>query len=138
MARRRSSGLRDLERRFKAMSRAAFDDVAQTMEDEAEIVLARSRDLAPQLTGDMIAHSDVLVRKNQSRGELRVTVEYDEPYALFQHEGYYNPGPVTRAKLGDQFAIGRKFLSRAFEERREHIVRNAGRALERALRTTLR
>lgn len=134
----RTRGMAALEQRLAAVRRAALDAVTQALVEGGGEVLSRSRDLAPQLTAAMIAHSGVRSEGTPSAERVRVVVFYSEPYAILQHEGFYNPGPVTAAKLGPTFAVGRKFLSRSLDELRPQIVAEAGRALESALRTALR
>lgn len=131
-------GLSLVQARLRNLKRASFAALADELESQGEIVLARSRDLAPQLTGQMIANSEVVVRRSDAAGLCNVSIRYNEPYALFQHEGYYNPGPVTSAKLGSSFAIGRKFLQRAVDERQPELIKATARKLERAIRFTLR
>jgi hypothetical protein len=131
-------GLDAIARRMAAVKRAAFDALDQQLQDEAKQVLARSRDLAPQLTGRMIATAHVEAQRSRGANLIRAQVVYREPYALFQHEGFYWPGPISSQKLGPTFAIGRKFLTRAVDERREAVLENSGRAVEGALRVTLR
>lgn len=134
----RVKGLAAVTRRLQRVERAAYDALVEGLRDEAEIVLARSRDLAPQLTGQMIRNSGVRVQAHRATQTIQVAVFYDEPYAVKQHEGYFNPGPITSVKLGPSFAIGRKFLTKAIDERRQQLVAQVGRRVERALRLTLR
>lgn len=135
---RRVSGADVVRRRLRQLRRNAFDALETEVRQQCEITLARSRDLAPQLTGLMIHDSHVTMDSRRSSGSIRAVIHYDQPYAVFQHEGVYNPGPVTSVKLGAQRGIGRKFLQKALDERREQMVVQCGRALERALRSTLR
>lgn len=131
-------GLAAIQRRFKQLQRNAFDQLVDTMERQAEIVHTVSRDRAPQLTGQMIRNSGTRTQSSRAAGLVRVTVFYNEPYAIFQHEGFYHPGPVTSEKLGGAFAIGRKFLTRTVDEQRDSIITACGRDLERVLRLSLR
>lgn len=129
------TGLRGT-RRLQQNLRRAVEGVRAGIKDEldqiAKELLQESRDVAPQLTGKMIRTSGI-GRQNQRNRFLR-SVFYRERYALFQHEGFYNAGPITRAKPG----AGRKFLQRPFEARRRADVDRIGRRVERELRLALR
>lgn len=140
MATRRpgKSQLAALRRRLDRVRSNVFDELAAELEDQAGLTLAKSNDNAPQLTGQMQATAGVQVDSRKSAGVVRAVVYYTERYALYQHEGVYNPGPVTTIKLGPTRGIGRKFLQRALDERREQITVQCGRAVERALRLSLR
>jgi hypothetical protein len=132
------TGVEAVKRRLRAIRTAVFYSLEAQLRASGAAVLSDSHDLAPQLTGLMIATSGVDVQSNRSQLSVRAVVFYQQRYALYQHEGYYNPGPITSVKLGPTYAIGRKFLQRALDRNRDDIVRDMGRSVERALRLTLR
>ncbi len=125
-------GRRLIERRLGLIQRNVRDAVEAELDDIAEEILERSRELAPQLTGQMILTAGV--GRDDTPTRIRRSVFYLEDYAPIQHEGVFNPGPVTAAKAG----AGRKFLQRAYNAQRPSIAKRVGRAIERALRTSLR
>lgn len=127
----------DEVRRRLALARFAVREALQS--ELAEIssdLLEESRNRAPQLSGLMIntAGTD----SDETRDSLRVSVFYREEYALYQHEGFYTPGPVTSGKLGAAVGAGRKFLERPFRENavkyQERLARAGGRALRIVIR----
>lgn len=106
--------------------------VKEELSDIANDILSDSRDIAPQLTGLLIASSGV--DTGDRRDRFARSIFYDTPYAVIQHEGVFNPGPITVQKPG----AGRKYLQRAYEARRPQMVNRLGKAVERALRLALR
>lgn len=135
---RRGGGVADIRRRMDVIRRNVRDALEAEVKVQADATLALSRNLAPQLTGYMIASSTVTNETRASADLIAARITYPAPYALYQHEGTYNPGPVTAAKLGPTRGIGRKFLQKALDQRREEIIVRCGRAVERALRISLR
>ncbi len=119
----------------KALRRAEgfiLEAVNEQFDDYAELVLSLSNDLAPQLTGDMIGSSGTDARKGKS--VTTRTVFYKAPYAVRQHEGFFNPGPITKTKPG----AGRKYLSRAYDQTRGKFLKRLGKAIGRSIRVNLR
>jgi hypothetical protein len=120
--------------RLAFIRRAVDDAIAQGMDDFADDVLSMSRDLAPQLTGLMIRTSGVSKSDSRSLGRFRRSIFYEQPYAVWQHEEVFNPGPITSAKPG----AGPKFLTRALNFHRLRGQKAIGRRIQRTLRTVLR
>lgn len=119
-------------RKLDRIRKAVADEIRDEFDDIANDILSDSRDIAPQLTGLLIASSGV--DSGDRRDRFARSIFYDTPYAVIQHEGNFNPGPITSQKPG----AGRKYLQRAYEARRPEIVQRLGRATERALRLALR
>lgn len=123
-------------KRMRENLRRAVEGVRAGLRDELDAIakelLQESRNLAPQLSGRMIRTAGIGRRDTATR--FRRSVFYRERYALFQHEGFYNAGPITRAKPG----AGRKFLQRPFEARRRADIDRLGRRIARELRQALR
>lgn len=123
-----------IKARLALIRRNVNDAVQGGMDDLSKKILAKSRNFAPQLTGRMIRESDVASLDSPSLGTFRRAVFYSVDYAVFQHEGQFNPGPITAAKPN----AGRKFLSRAFDQEVNAGIRDIGRRVERALRLSVR
>lgn len=121
-----------IKKRLGLIRRNVRDAVAAELDDIAEDLLNASRALAPQLTGQMILTSGI--DSDDSDDSLRRSVFYVETYAPIQHEGFFDPGPVTAQKPG----AGRKYLQRPYNRMRPGIPKRLGRAVERALRNSLR
>ena len=120
--------------RLALIRRNVNDAVEGGMDDLSKRILSKSRNFAPQLTGRMIRESDVASLDSRSLGTFRRAVFYSVDYAVFQHEGEFNPGPITASKP----AAGRKYLSRAFDQEVNAGVRKIGRDVERAIRISVR
>lgn len=131
-------GRKVISQRFALIQRNVFAELADELDDQAQDLLQASQRRAPQLTAMMILTADTDSQDQRTAQRLRRTVFYREKYAVFQHEAFYNPGPITAQKLGDRFGIGRKFLQRPFTALSEGFKRRSGVAVERALRLTLR
>ena len=125
-------GRKVIKKRLGLIRRNVRDALAAELDDIADDLLDASRALAPQLTGLMILTAGT--DKDDSGETLRRSVFYSEDYAPIQHEGFFNPGPVTASKPG----AGRKFLQRPYNQMRPGIPKRLGRAVERALRNSLR
>ncbi len=57
--------------------------------------------------------------------------QFTQEYAVWIHEGHYNLGPLSQAlqdKTGIQ--VGRKYITRAIDDKREEIIRNLERCLK--------
>ena len=121
-----------IRRRLRVIRRAVNEAIETGMDDLAKDILSMSRDLAPQLTGLMIRTSGV--DDDDSRDRFRRSIFYEQPYAIWQHEEFFNPGPITSAKPG----AGPKFLSRAFNFHAQRGITNIGRRVQRSLRAVLR
>ncbi len=126
------SGQRVIARKIRRIQAAVRQEIEEELNDIANDVLSDSRDIAPQLTGLLIRSS--AVDEDDSEDVFVRSVFYDTDYAVIQHEGDFNPGPITVQKPG----AGRKYLQRAYEALRPQMVNRLGRATERALRLALR
>lgn len=126
------SGQRVIARKIRRIQTAVRQEIEEELNDIANDVLSNSRDIAPQLTGLLIRTS--AVDEDDSEDVFVRSVFYDTDYAVIQHEGDFNPGPITIQKPG----AGRKYLQRAYEALRPQMVNRLGRATERALRLALR
>lgn len=120
----------NLARIQKAVSEALQEEIT----DIAEEILSDSRDICPQLTGALIASADIDEEDSLLFGVFKRSIFYDTPYAIKQHEGDFNPGPITRQKPG----AGRKYLQRAFDAKKRQAVARIGRRTEQTLRLVLR
>lgn len=130
--RARVTGVEDAKKNMRRAVEAAREAVEQEFDDYADEILQRSNDLAPQLTGQMIRNSGT--DKDDGPNRFVRSVFYLDNYAVFQHEGRFNPGPITIAKPG----AGRKFLQRPYDASKREFVVRLGRAIERSLRQSLR
>ncbi len=128
------TGADALRKRLKVLDRNVFDALSDEMDDIANDLLRKSNDMAPQLTGKMIATSDTDSANQRRAGKLSRSVFYTVEYAIYQHEGNFNPGPVTAGKPG----AGRKFLQRPFEQNKQAYTERIARSVQRTLRQTLR
>lgn len=117
---------------IRRIAQAVRRGVISELEDYANDLLELSRDYAPQLTGQMILNSGV-DRQDRKNG-VAFSVFYREKYALYQHEGFYNPGPVTAAKP----SAGRKFLERAYNQTRRQRLERIAKRTQREIRLALR
>lgn len=133
-------GTRETERNLARIARAAVDALNDGLQDGAGVIISQARDFAPQLTGQLIRDAGISsIRRGRGQGPLQTrafSVFFgngpSRAYAVLQHEGRFNPGPVTRAKPG----AGRKYLSRAFDKHKRKIIRSIGQDIERAILTT--
>lgn len=125
-------GIARTQQNLKLVAKAVQNGLKAELADYSEEVLALSRDYAPQLTGAMIADSGISRVDRQTGASF--SVFYRKRYALFQHEGFYNPGPVTAAKPN----AGRKFLERAYLATRRQRLDRIARRIEREIRLALR
>jgi hypothetical protein len=123
-----------IAKRFRLLARGVTEAIEDEMNDVAEELLSDSRDLSPQLTGALIASSGVDSLDRRRDGEFIRSIFYDTPYAVAQHEGSFNPGPITRQKPG----AGRKYLQRAYDAKKRKIIERIGRRTEQAMRFVLR
>ncbi len=121
-----------IRRRLRLISKNVVSFIGAEMDDIAQEILEESRRNAPQLTGRMIATAGW--DKEDFADAFRRSVFYREDYAVFQHEGFFNPGPITATKPN----AGRKFLQRAYTARVRGLPARIGRAVERSLRVSLR
>lgn len=120
-------------RKVRFAVREAF---ARELDEQADELLQLATDAAPQKDDFLIESGDT--DSDDTFNTLRRSVYFTVPYATIQHEGFFNPGEKTAAKLGNQRGIGRKFLQRPYEENREKFLRRLAKAGNRALRLTLR
>lgn len=126
------TGGKAIRNRLGLIEKNVRRQISDELDDIAQEILVESRRLAPQLTGRMIASSGT--DKDDRPQRFRRSIFYDIDYAVFQHEGFFQPGPVTIAKDG----AGRKFLQRPYEKKRRDLIRRIGVATERGLRVSLR
>ncbi|MCP4497732.1 MAG: hypothetical protein GY825_13250 [Phycisphaeraceae bacterium] len=119
---------------MRTIQRNVNDGIAAVMDEAADDLLRRSRDLAPQLTSEMVDTAATDKKDARRRGVFRRSVYYTVDYAVYQHEGTYNPGPVTRGKPG----AGRKFLQRPFDAQKAELIVRISRSIERTLRLSVR
>lgn len=124
--------------RMRKIVRNVNAAVQQEMDDIADELLTASRDKAPQLTGEMIRSSKTDSRNARSEGRFTRRVRYTTVYAPIQHEKTFRPGPVTAAKLGNRVGVGKGFLSKPFKRAEPKIPRRISRAVNRAIRQSVR
>ena len=125
-----------IRKRLRLIVRNVRDEVAQQLDEAAEDLLLRARQLAPQLSGELIGSGDIARR--QSRDIVSRTIFFDSPYAVRRHEDFYSLGPISSIKSSPDGSIGRKFLQRPFEAHRDRYQRQIAHGLQRALRQSLR
>ncbi len=126
------TGAAGIRRRLRVIRRNVDRTIDEALDELAAEIHAKSNDFAPQLTGAMIRESGV--DAEDRAGRFRRSVFYKLNYAVFQHEGNFNPGPITASKS----SAGRKFLSRAFQQKARRGIRDVGRKIERSLRFAVR
>jgi hypothetical protein len=126
------TGQKVIKKRLRLIRINVVERLQTEMDEAAEDLLQQSRDLAPQLTAEMIRRSGV--SRDDEPALFRRSVFYSLPYAVTQHEGFFNPGPVTSTKPG----AGRKYLQRPFDAQKRQLLVRLQRELERALRLSLR
>lgn len=120
--------LRNLTRIRIGVNEAIEAELSEIAND----VLTNSRDICPQLTGRLIRSAGI---DSADREDIFVrSVFYDTPYAVIQHEGVFNPGPVTASKPG----AGRKYLQRAYEALLPEMQLRISKRTELALTQLLR
>lgn len=134
----RVGGRKVIVQRLAIIRRNVLAELQDELDDQAQDLLEESQRRAPQLTGALVLTAGTDSEDNRASGRLRRTVFYREEYAIYQHEGYFNPGPISTEKLGGSFAIGRKYLQRPFDELAPGFKKRSAVAVERALRLTLR
>ena len=125
-----------IRRRLRLIRRNVKAEVARELDDVADDLLTRARGLAPQLEGDLIGSG--IIKKRRAREAVSRTIFFDSPYAVVRHEDFYNLGPVSSVKASPDGPIGRKYLSRPFEANHPRYVKEIGRAVDRAIRQSLR
>ena len=132
------SGADAVRKNLKAIQNAVFDAIENELEEQGKIVLNKANEVAPQDTGEMIATSIVTKDSNRAALQIVVAIAYVVTYAILQHERVYNPGPITATKIGKRRGAGRKWFEKKFTELRPEIIKQVGRAVERALISVLR
>lgn len=134
MARSAVKGVPELESRLRLIVRNVGEAIAQTIDDDAHDLLGRAQDLSPQLSGDHINSGKVFVT-----GSVTRSVGFNEPYSVFLHEGRYNLGPVSSRKPPtEDGGVGREYLLRPFENQKARYIKNVGRAVNDAVRRSVR
>lgn len=129
-------GAAAISRRLKIIERNARREMLQALDDAADDLLSRARQLAPQLSGDLIDSGHI--RKRGSKHLVSRTIVFDECYAVRRHEDYYQLGPISATKSSPDGPIGRKFLERPFDMHKDRYYEEQGKAVARALRQSLR
>lgn len=118
-------GAEAVRKSLSSIRKAGVEATFNELEVIAVGVLARSDALAPELTGELRLSGEVVTTKRGTGREVAVVYGRSGPskdYALVQHEGFFNPGPITRTKPG----AGRKYLSRAYAEQVPKLLREMG------------
>lgn len=128
----RLEGAAVVKKRLRLIRVNVAEAIEAELDDAANELLRDSRDLAPQLTGEMIRESGV--DSDDRKDVFRRSVFYNLDYSVKQHEGFFNPGPVTSTKPG----AGRKYLQRPFDAQKRQLIKRLGRQVERAIRLSLR
>lgn len=122
--------------------------VNDQIQKEAEKIRDIAIQMVPVEDGDM--EKAIKVYSSDFRRRFTVSIDDDAPaikiqtngviryytvgeYAAWLHESYYNLGPKSEAKnAGSLYRVDRKFLERAWEERRDKALRNIRDAARRA------
>lgn len=100
--------------RFEILS----GDVIEALAEHAgPVVLARSNELAPKESGDLIASGHVKAGRG---GNNTIAIEYDSVYARWQHEHLWFRHP---------HGGGAKFLEKAMAEKGKNAIEAAARSL---------
>lgn len=124
------------KRRMRIIARNVHKEVVVRLDRSAVDLLSRARGLAPQLEGFLILSAHIIRRGNQHTAK-RIIV-FDSPYAVVRHEDTYNLGPISSQKSSPDGFIGRKFLSRPFEQHSAFYVNDIGKGVALALRQSVR
>ncbi len=111
-------------------------EVAQALDEASEDLLSRGRQLAPQLSGQLIASGAITGRR--TRDVVSRIVFFEAPYAVVRHEDFYNLGPISSVKSSPDGPIGRKYLQRPFEAHSGTYQKMIGAAVRRGIRLSLR
>lgn len=130
-----ASGAKVISRRMRLITRNVKAEVVVALDDAADDLLSRARQLAPQLTGELIGSGDV--RKRRATEVISREVFFRAPYAVVRHEDHYNLGPISSLKSSPDGPVGRKYLSRPLEIHRRRYVGEIGAAVRRGLRASL-
>lgn len=125
-----------VRRRMRAMVKNVKAEVSEAMDNAAEDLLSRGRQLAPQLTGELIGSGGI--RKRRATDIISREVFFAAPYAVVRHEDFYNLGPISSVKRSTDGPVGRKYLSRPLEIHRARYHREVRDAMRRGIRLSLR
>ena len=125
----------NLSKAVKSSSKAAEEGTQQAARD----LLARAKELAPILTGDLIKSGQVV---ETGRRRKKFTVSFGTGHAVFAHEeispaGGRGLGPLSRVKEESNRSpdgpVGGHFLSRPFKRRLPAYLKGIQKAAERGL-----
>ena len=125
-----------IKRRLKLIIRNVQREVSVALDAAADDLLSRSRQLAPQLSGDLIDAGKV--RGRGARDVQTRVIFYDSPYAVVRHEDFYNLGPISSLKQSPDGVIGRKYLETPFRRHNARYQKDLGFAINRAMRRSVR
>lgn len=112
-------GLDELVSRMRSLARRAPKAAAKGLHRGALIVMNRSKRIVPVDTGRLRASGFIESPKYGTRG-VSVRLGYGTKYAVFVHEG-------------TKYMDGRKFLSRAIQERQRAVVEQIVKAVEKEI-----
>ncbi|MCP4868278.1 MAG: hypothetical protein GY898_06120 [Proteobacteria bacterium] len=129
-------GAAAISRRMKIIERNARREMIHQLDENADDLLSRARQLAPQLSGELIESGTI--RKRGSRKLVSRTIVFTACHAVRRHEDFYQLGPISSTKSSPDGPIGRKFLERPFEAHKDDYYKSQGAAVARALRQSLR
>lgn len=130
-------GHRTLKRRLRAIVKQMPKETADRLDDRARQLLGRAIAIAPELERHLILSGRV--EKSDNKRRQTRSVSFDTPYAVAQHEGQFNPGPITSAKAPTQDGTpGRKFLERPYRNMIGDIQADIGQAAMDVTRVVIR
>lgn len=132
MARLRFKGVTagDVANAFQRAAPAVRDEAFAALRQETLTIKQISQEQAPIDTGELVAGHRVKTERAGDRAHYEVSVGgfvkgvNVDLYAQKLHEGVYNLGPRSEEKQrSTERVVGRKFLSRAFDEREQPILK---------------
>lgn len=113
-------------------------EARDTLREETETIKDLSVQMVPLDTGEA-EKSHRVVEKQANQFRMGISIEVGgmvdgvnvDDYILFLHEGDYKLGPRSSQKqAGSSVKVGRKFLDRAYQERRDELIAAIRRNLE--------
>lgn len=131
-------GADEIRRRLALIRRNVFDDLSQTLDDLAMELLTRARNKAPVATGLLTAASRTDSHDMRLQGRMTRSVTFTVEYAQYQDKYPHWPGPGTAAKLGSGFGVAQGFLRKTQRAFRPTAKREIKRAVQRAIRESVR
>lgn len=111
------------------------------MRKGAQQIKELSKNYAPVDEGNLEAAHKVMEDRQGLNNRVRIYVYIDESmagtgknktvgdYATVMHEGTYDLGPLSRAKMSATGYVGRKYLEKASEELEPQIVKHINAAM---------